>query len=100
MTTSINKIQVNREDGLPVQPVPITDDDDNNSSINQNLSEDHSFYWKSSKPMSSLLLDCIKQIYSQEGPLENTTAHLVLKKKSGFNYQSLLGELMYTYITC
>lgn len=50
--------------------------------------------------MSPLPSDCIEQVYSQEGPLQNTTTHLVLEKKSGFNYRSLLGELMYTYITC
>ena len=96
---SINKIQIKREDGLIVQPVTDIDDDDH-SRINQNPSKNQSYYWKSSKPMSPLPSDCIEQIYSQEGPLENTTAHLVLEKKSGFNYRSLLGELMYAYITC
>ena len=96
---SINKVQVKREDGIIVQPV--TDDNDNDHSrINQNSPKDLAYYWKSSKPMSPLPSDCIEQIYSQEGPLENTTAHLVLEKKSGFNYRSLLGELMYAFITC
>ena len=53
-----------------------------------------------SKPSSLLPLDCIKQMYSEEGHLKNTTAHLVLEKKKGFNYRTLLGELMYAYITC
>ena len=97
---SINKIQVNKEDGLLVQPVPDNNDDEDNSCINQNSLKDDNIYWKLSNPMSLLLSDCIKQVYLQEGMLENTTTHLVLKKKSGFNYQSLLSELIYAYITC
>ena len=53
-----------------------------------------------SKPSSPFPSDCIDQMYSEEGPLENTTAHLALEKKKGFNYRTLLGELMYAYITC
>ena len=53
-----------------------------------------------SKPSSPLPSDCIDQMYLEEGPLENTTAHLALEKKKGFNYCTLLGELMYAYITC
>ena len=39
----INKIQVNREDGLLVQPVPDNNDDDH-SRINRNPLEDNTFY--------------------------------------------------------
>ena len=39
-------------------------------------------------------------MYAKEGPFKNTTAHFVLKKKKGFNYHMLLGELMYIYIIC
>ena len=57
---SINKIQVKREDGFIVQPVPDNNDDDDHSRINQNPLTDHSYYWKSSKPMSPLPSDCIE----------------------------------------
>ena len=39
-------------------------------------------------------------MFADEGPLENTTGHMVLEKKKGFNYCTLLDELMYAYITC
>ena len=39
-------------------------------------------------------------MYAEEGPLENTTGHMILEKKKGFNSRTLLGELMYAYITC
>ena len=57
-------------------------------------------FMHTSKPSSPLPSDCIDQMYSEEGPLENTTAHLALEKKKGFNYRTLLGELMYAHITC
>lgn len=55
---------------------------------------------KSSRPLSPLPTDCIEQIYKEEGPIEGTTTHLMLEKSKGFYYQTLLGELMYSYITC
>ena len=74
---------------------------DYNSPINTSQSKSStSDIMHTSKPFSPLLSDCIEQMYSEEGTLENTTAHLVLEKKNGFNYSMLLGELMYTYITC
>ena len=38
-------------------------------------------------------------MYAEERPLENTTGHMILEKKKGFNYRTLLGKLMYAYIT-
>ena len=49
--------------------------------------------------MCPLPTDYIEPMYASEGPLENITGHVLLEKK-GFNYCTLLGELMYTYITC
>ena len=34
------------------------------------------------------------------GPREGTSEHAILEKKLGFSYWSVLGELMYVYITC
>ena len=34
------------------------------------------------------------------GPKENTLEHRTLESKMGFSYQTLLGEMMYTYVTC
>ena len=34
------------------------------------------------------------------GPREGTTEHTILEKKLGFSYHSVLGELMYLYVTC
>ena len=50
--------------------------------------------------MCPLPTNCIEQMFAEEGPLKNTTGHMILEKKKGFNYCTLLGELMYTYITC
>ena len=69
---------------------------DINSSINPDIVK-----MKSSSPLSPLPTDCIEQkMYSEEGVSEGTFAHLVLEKAKGFSYQQLLGELMYSYITC
>lgn len=50
--------------------------------------------------MCTLLTNCIKPMYTEEGPLENTTVYFVLEKKKGFNYCILFGELIYVYATC
>ena len=39
-------------------------------------------------------------MFAEEGPLKNTTGHMILEKKKGFNYHTILGELIYAYITC
>ena len=46
------------------------------------------------------MINCIEQKYVDKSPIENTTAHIIFKKKKMFNYYTLLGELMYVYITC
>ena len=95
---SLNKLQVNREYSLPVQPVD--DDDNDGTQINCNPPICHNPNTKISKPMCPLPTDCIESMYASEGPLENTAGHVLLEKKKGFNYCTLLGELMYAYITC
>lgn len=41
---------------------------------------------KSNHPLSPLPIDCIEQMYSEEGAPEGTVAHLVLEKGKGFLY--------------
>ena len=53
-----------------------------------------------SRKISPLPSDCIKQLFKYEGPAEGSNGHLVLEKSSGFSYCTLLGELMYSYVTC
>jgi hypothetical protein len=48
-------------------------------------------------PMSK---DALEQIFSQVGPKEATREHAELEKKAGFAYRTLLGELMYCYVSC
>ena len=48
-------------------------------------------------PMPS---DYIERMYKETGPKEHTTNHDILEKKMGFSYRTLLGEVMYAYITC
>ena len=98
---SVNKFQVLQHHGVPILPNSNTNDDESNCCINSSTSKlPTSNFMHTSKPSSPLPLDCIEQMYLEEGPLENTTAHLTLEKKKGFNYCTLLGELMYAYITC
>ena len=55
---------------------------------------------KSSKPIAPIPSGSIEQMFNDKGPPEGTTAHQVLETRSRFNYSSVLGELMYVYITC
>jgi len=34
------------------------------------------------------------------GPKENTPEHKKLENEMGFSYRTLLGKMMYTYVTC
>ena len=44
--------------------------------------------------------DSIENMYKETGPKEGVAAHKILEDKMGFACQTLLGELMYAYITC
>ena len=50
--------------------------------------------------MTPMPLDCIEKMYSEMGYKEGTAEHKVLEEKAGFAYQTLLGEIMYSYMTC
>ena len=39
-------------------------------------------------------------IYKDQGPLEGSPEYITLQKQAGFAYRSLLGELLYAYVTC
>jgi hypothetical protein len=54
---------------------------------------------KSSKPIAPIPADCIEQLFKDVGPPKDTAAHKALESTRGFSYQTLLGELMYVYIT-
>ena len=79
--------------------------DGSDTKINTNIKpsfhpEDFVDVMKSSKPLAPLPTDCIEQMYSEKGPREGTPEHSALEKSKGFAYRTLLGELMYAYITC
>ena len=97
---SLNKFQVNREDGLPVQPISDNNNNDDSTQINYNPSIYSDPNKKISKLMCPLPTNCIEPMYANEGPLENTTGHVILEKKKGLNYCTLLGKSIYAYITC
>jgi len=44
--------------------------------------------------------DSIHHMYKDVGPIEGIIEHQLLEKKSGFTYRTLLGEMMYAYVTC
>jgi hypothetical protein len=50
--------------------------------------------------MAPLPSDCEKDMYTLVGPLEGTREHADLASNQGFGYRSLLGELMYAYVSC
>ena len=49
--------------------------------------------------MTPMPSDCIEKMYSEMGYKEGTAEHKVLEEKAGFAYQTLLGEIMYAYMT-
>ena len=44
--------------------------------------------------------DSLKQIYTDGGDPEGTAKYADLAADMGFGYRTLLGELLYAYITC
>ena len=42
----------------------------------------------------------LKQVYDQKGPTEGTLEHKAIEQKAGFSYRTLLGEMLYAYVTC
>ena len=53
-----------------------------------------------SKPNSPLSSETLNQIQKHEGFKEGTSDHIKLEKKFGFSYRTLLGEMMYAYVSC
>ncbi|GAX10430.1 hypothetical protein FisN_21Lu161 [Fistulifera solaris] len=51
-------------------------------------------------PQSPIPADSIPLIYENIGPPESSPDHAALETKHGFKFRSLLGELLYTYVTC
>lgn len=52
------------------------------------------------KIQSPLPVDAIPSLYATTGPTEGTDGHQALIAKHGFSYRTLLGELLYAYVTC
>ena len=69
-------------------------------SINLQTPVNTDFTMKTSCTIALLPSDCIDQLYKDKGPAEGSNSHLLLEKSSGFSYCTLLGELMYSFITC
>ena len=55
---------------------------------------------KSNKPIAPIPSGSIKQMFCDKDAPEGTIADQVLETSSKFNYQNVLGELMYVYIAC
>ena len=48
-----------------------------------------------------LPVDTVDRLYSSKpGPPEGTPEHAALSESQGFSYRTLLGELLYAYVTC
>ena len=52
------------------------------------------------KPMSPISSTSLLQIFSHKGPKEGTKEHQEIEEKNKFSYRTLLGEMMYAYVTC
>ena len=44
--------------------------------------------------------DCLSTLYAESGPTEGTQEHANLATAEGLSYRTLLGELLYAYVTC
>lgn len=53
-----------------------------------------------SHPTSPLPDDAVNQMFKATGPPEDSDEHAELESKHGFSYRTLLGELLYAYVTC
>ena len=51
------------------------------------------------RPIAPLPMNAVTKIYTEPGSLEHTPEHAAIESKFGFSYCSLLGELMYAYVT-
>ena len=47
--------------------------------------------------MTPIPSDCIEKMYNEMVYKEGNAEHKVLEEKTGFAYQTLLGEIMYAY---
>ena len=56
-------------------------------------------YTKSSS-VSPMSKDALEQIFKHDGPKEGTVEHKSLEESAGFAYRTLLGELMFCYVSC
>ena len=55
---------------------------------------------KLSKNLSPLPDACLKPIYKECGSDKGTVAAYKLELSQGFSYCTLLGKMMYSYVTC
>ena len=54
------------------------------------LEEEKSYEMKPNRPISPLPSDCIKQLFNDVGPCENTPEFHALERTPGFSYQTAL----------
>ena len=52
------------------------------------------------KTIAPISTEALKQVYEQKGAAEGTAEHKAIKAKASFSYQTLLGKMMYVYVTC
>ena len=53
-----------------------------------------------SKPIAPLPMDTLHSIGTQAGPAEGTSEHQALEDQKGFSYRTLLGKIIYAYVSC
>ena len=54
----------------------------------------------SDKPIAPISPEQIQEMYETKGAIEHSLENQELAKNHGFEYRTLLGELLYAYVTC
>ena len=54
----------------------------------------------SDKPVSPLPTEVLSHLQNHTGPIEGSKEHQDLQDKMGFSYRTLLGEMMFAYVSC
>jgi Reverse transcriptase (RNA-dependent DNA polymerase). len=64
------------------------------------LAKAHGWESTSGKPLEPIHPDAVKELESTRGPSIDSNEGIALTKKNGFNYRSVVGEIVYAYVLC
>jgi hypothetical protein len=64
------------------------------------LQQAHGWNDVSTKSLEPIDPNKVKELESTEGPPIDSPEGKALRKKNGFNYRAVMGEIVYAYVTC